>query len=122
VPAVSPRRASGGLIEINRSSLLRGIPRDFAKQLREFFASTTTLRTDALGRDSALRLLQRLHLTPLLDTVESERAPLLILRHTIMNPFLLDAENGVSYIDRYFVYLSRHTTALLDGVGHRHVG
>ena len=31
----------------------------------------------------------------------------MILRHTLMNPYLLDAENGISYIDRYFEFLWR---------------
>ena len=30
---------------------------------------------------------------------------LVILRHTLMNPYLLDAHNGISYIDRYFEFL-----------------
>lgn len=34
-----------------------------------------------------------------------------ILRHTIMNPFLLDGENGVSYIDLYFEFLERRIAA-----------
>jgi hypothetical protein len=53
-------------------------------QLREFFGSTTTLRVEALGRDGSLRLLQRLHLPPVMNALESERESLLILRHTIM--------------------------------------
>ena len=38
---------------------------------------------------------------------------LLILRHTLMNPYLIDHENGISYIDRYFDFLTRRTQALL---------
>ena len=36
----------------------------------------------------------------------------MILRHTLMNPFLEDAENDISYIDRYFDYLARRVRAL----------
>ena len=30
-----------------------------------------------------------------------------------MNPYLIDHENGISYIDRYFDFLTRRTQALL---------
>lgn len=30
-----------------------------------------------------------------------------------MNPYLIDRENGISYIDRYFEFLTRRTRALL---------
>jgi hypothetical protein len=30
-----------------------------------------------------------------------------------MNPFLLDHENGISYIDRYFDFLARRVRSLL---------
>jgi hypothetical protein len=31
-----------------------------------------------------------------------------VLRHTLMNPYLVDHENGISYIDAYFAFLARH--------------
>ena len=37
---------------------------------------------------------------------------LVILRHTLMNPYLIDRENGISYIDRYFDYLAVLVRAL----------
>ena len=37
---------------------------------------------------------------------------LVILRHTLMNPYLIDRENGISYIDRYFDYLATRVRAL----------
>jgi glutamate/tyrosine decarboxylase-like PLP-dependent enzyme len=83
-------------------------------QFHEFFASATTLRPDALGREGTRRLSRQLHLPALARPAQSEPEPLLILRHTIMNPFLLDAENGISYIDRYFEFLSRRVAALVD--------
>jgi len=82
-------------------------------QLREFFASTTRLRIDILNRDTALRLLKRLQLLP---APQEAGESLLILRHTLMNPFLLDAENDISYVDRYFKFLTRRITALCAGV------
>ena len=78
-------------------------------QLREFFASTTTLRLDALGPDASRQLLEKLQIAAAPGQAGDEH--LLILRHTIMNPFVLDAENGISYIDRYFEYLSRRVQA-----------
>jgi hypothetical protein len=38
---------------------------------------------------------------------------LVVLRHTLMNPYLVDRENGISYIDLYFDYLARRVRALL---------
>ena len=32
--------------------------------------------------------------------------PLTILRHALMNPYLLDRTNDISYIDRYFDFLA----------------
>lgn len=43
--------------------------------------------------------------------VRGYRTPNGVLRHTIMNPFLLDAHNGVSYIDMYFEFLERRIAA-----------
>ncbi|HEX7012759.1 MAG TPA: pyridoxal-dependent decarboxylase [Steroidobacteraceae bacterium] len=83
-------------------------------QLREFFGSTTALRMEVLGADSWRQLLDTLHLAP--DTSEASEhsaQPLLVLRHTLMNPFLIDAENGVNYVDRYFDFLSRTLPALI---------
>ena len=44
---------------------------------------------------------------------------LVILRHTLMNPFLIDEENGISYISLYFDFLARRSRALL-GKGSLH--
>ncbi|WP_129645474.1 hypothetical protein [Peristeroidobacter agariperforans] len=74
-------------------------------QIREFFGSTTSLRLDMLDPEVVPQLLEQLHRT--VPVVEYATARLLVLRHTIMNPFLLDEENGVSYIDRYFEFLAR---------------
>ena len=38
---------------------------------------------------------------------------LVIRRHTLMNPYLLDAHNGISYIDRYFDFLGGRVRNLL---------
>ncbi len=41
---------------------------------------------------------------------QREAAGLFVLRHTLMNPWLHDAENGIDYLDRYCAYL----TGLVD--------
>jgi hypothetical protein len=38
---------------------------------------------------------------------------LVILRHTLMNPYLLDHANGISYIDLYLDHLATRIRALL---------
>lgn len=76
-------------------------------QVKEFFGSVTTLRPDLLGGTETARILAALGLDP----GEADE-PLLILRHTLMNPYLIDHENGISYIERYFDFLARATAAL----------
>lgn len=83
-------------------------------QSREFFGSVTTLRPQTLGPHDTRVVLEALHLDPdslIADDEEADR--LAILRHTLMNPFLIDTENGISYIDRYFEFLERKATELL---------
>jgi len=81
-------------------------------QLKEFFGSVTTLKPGALGAAEMQRILQALGLDP--GTLGGECDDrLLILRHTLMNPYVIDHENGISYIDRYFEFLARRTQALL---------
>ena len=87
---------------------------DQAVQSHEFYGSITTLRAEAMGADDMARVLAELGLDPdslLLDHDGADR--LVILRHTLMNPFLKDNENGIDYIDRYFDFLARRTRALL---------
>lgn len=80
-------------------------------QLRQFFGSATVLRADAVGGDAWARLCARLGLDADDDAPEARR--LVILRHTLMNPYLLDRENGVSYIDRYLDYLAARLGCML---------
>ena len=87
---------------------------DQAVQSHEFYGSITTLRAEATGAADMTRVLAELGLDPdslLPDHDGADR--LVILRHTLMNPFLNDAENGIDYIDRYFDFLARRTRALL---------
>ena len=50
-------------------------------------------------------------------TLGPDEDRLLILRHTLMNPYLIDHENGISYIDRYFDFLGRRVRALHGAAG-----
>lgn len=81
-------------------------------QVKQFFASMTTLRRSVIGETQMQRILAALGIDPatLGDTEDTDR--LVILRHTLMNPYLIDHENGISYIDRYFDYLATHLRAL----------
>ena len=83
-------------------------------QSREFFGSMTTLRPEILGRGETLRVLASLDLDPAtLDAGGDDDDRVVILRHTLMNPFLLDTGNGISYLEMYFDYLERRATALI---------
>jgi hypothetical protein len=50
-------------------------------------------------------------------SLDPDEDRLLILRHTLMNPYLIDHENGISYIDRYFDFLGRRVRALRSAAG-----
>ena len=80
-------------------------------QLKEFFGSITTLRPDALGAVELQRIAESLGLDPAGFAQQGES--LVILRHTLMNPYLIDAENGISYIDGYFDFLGGRVRDLL---------
>jgi glutamate/tyrosine decarboxylase-like PLP-dependent enzyme len=92
-------------------------------QMKEFFGSVTSLRPEMLGAAETTRILAALGLD---ETTLSETGPddgdsdrLVILRHTLMNPYLIDHENGISYIDRYFEFLGRRVRALAATAGER---
>lgn len=87
-------------------------------QRSEYFGSMTTLTSTALGEAELRALAADLGLDPG-DVVADDpaRDRLLILRHTLMNPFLRDDENGISYIDGYFQWLERQVRDLLAGAG-----
>jgi glutamate/tyrosine decarboxylase-like PLP-dependent enzyme len=88
-------------------------------QTREFFGSVTSLRPDLLGAEETARILGALGLDP--DTFgDGDDDRLLILRHTLMNPYLIDRENGISYIDRYFEFLGRRVRELTTPIPGAH--
>lgn len=84
-------------------------------QRREYFGSITTLRPNTMGPEDS----QRIYTALGLELVADDRGnmpeeSLVILRHTLMNPFLIDSENDVSYIEGYFDFLERNIDALLN--------
>ncbi|HEX2595374.1 MAG TPA: pyridoxal-dependent decarboxylase [Luteimonas sp.] len=83
-------------------------------QLKQFFGSITTLRPEALGTHEMHGILRTLQLDPstLGRSGDDGDDHLVILRHTLMNPYLIDHENGISYIDLYFEHLARRVRAL----------
>jgi len=92
---------------------LRSDPRQ-PLQLKEFFGSVTSLRFDLLGIADTARILAALGL----DAAPIGEGRLVILRHTLMNPYLIDTQNGISYIDGYFAFLARQIHALRVRDGH----
>ena len=84
-------------------------------QLKQFFGSMTTLRPEAVGGEEMQRILGSIGIDP--ATLDPDGANdndrLVILRHTLMNPYLVDHANGISYIDRYLAYLGGRIRALL---------
>ncbi|HRN61387.1 MAG TPA: pyridoxal-dependent decarboxylase [Luteimonas sp.] len=89
-------------------------------QRGEYFGSMTTLRPDAMGAADTARVLQALRLAPdALDDGGDDRDRIVVLRHTLMNPFLLDEGGaGGGYIRGYFDHLERLVaSALAAGAG-----
>ncbi len=76
----------------------------------------TSLRPQILGAAETTRILDALGLD-LATLGEDDDDRLMILRHTLMNPYLLDHENGISYIDLYFEFLGRRVRALTATAG-----
>src|SRR5690606_10306720 len=95
---------------------LRADPRQ-PLQLKQFFGSMTTLRPEAVGEAEMARILASLGIDPAtLDPDGDDSDRLVILRHTLMNPYLVDHANGISYIDLYLDHLGRRIRALHAGM------
>ncbi len=83
-------------------------------QLGEYFGSITTLKPDALGAAETGRILAALGFADdALIEGEEEGDRIVVLRHTLMHPFLLDQGHGSSYLAGYFDFLERQIDALL---------
>lgn len=80
-------------------------------QLKAYFGSVTSLRPETLGASETARIFAALGLDETSLGSSSGNDRLVILRHTLMNPYLIDHENDVSYIDGYFAFLAEHIRA-----------
>lgn len=76
-------------------------------QVKEFFGSVTCIQRTTVGDAVFHEILRSLALEPASDD-DLESQHLVVLRHTLMNPYLIDHENGISYPDAYFDFLARH--------------
>ncbi len=79
-------------------------------QVKEFIGSYTSLLKDTLAEDQATRILEDLDIDPrTFQSLPSDRSReadhLYLLRHTLMNPWLLHEQGGRNHIDRYWAYL-----------------
>ncbi|MGY1458395.1 MULTISPECIES: pyridoxal phosphate-dependent decarboxylase family protein [unclassified Luteimonas] len=116
--AMNPR-GNHDVARMNR--FMRGLHRALradpgqATQRGEYFGSMTTLRPEAMGAVDTARVLQALGFeSGDLDEGSEDHDRIVVLRHTLMNPFLLDAgcaDGG--YIRGYFDYLERLVSAAL---------
>lgn len=83
-------------------------------QQRAFFGSITTLKPDTLGSTDYQRVLDLLGLDPPGSDADGR---LLILRHTLMNPFLRDDHGGTDYLELYLEHLESLVRTALKGSG-----
>lgn len=107
--ALNPR-GNRDLAALNRRmrTLHRALSADPRRplQLGEYFGSITTLKPETMGPAESAQVLAALGLPA--DAFagaceDSDR--LVILRHTLMNPFLLDAPEGQDHLAGYFAHL-----------------
>lgn len=81
-------------------------------QVRHFFGSYTSVTHSTMPRSHAEKLFEALDLDisgfhSEESTVEGGADHLFVLRHTLMNPWLLESPGNGSYVERYIEYLSR---------------
>lgn len=81
-------------------------------QTREFFSSRTAVSRRMLGPEELHKLLTTLGIdqdtfVEVVQDPQSQASELFLLRHTLMNPWLLEQNEGRNYIDRYCDYLER---------------
>ncbi len=82
-------------------------------QLRDFFSSHTRVSAELLGPENWSRTLDALGIDPA-EVGQGECTDLFLLRHTLMNPWLLDSREGKNPIDRYLKYLEELIRSELD--------
>ncbi len=87
-------------------------------QVTRFIGSYTSLRREDGEGEQCGRLLRKLGIDPstfvaVPSRPEHDADHIFILRHTLMNPFLLDGPGGRSYIDMYWDFLEEAINAAL---------
>ena len=112
------------LAEMNRFgralfSAMRVDP-DQPLQVKSFITSYTSLLRDNLTDEQASRVLQALGIdaasfSRVPDPERGEADHIFVLRHTLMNPWLLsERDDGRNYIDRYLAYLEARIGEMLE--------
>jgi len=91
-------------------------------QAKTFIGSYTSLEKNNLSGGQADRILHELGIDPRTFVAEPgdvarESDHIFLLRHTLMNPWLLDGPDGRSYIDLYWEYLSEVVDEVLGNGG-----
>jgi hypothetical protein len=74
-------------------------------QVKEYFGSVTSLKLETLGAAETRRIFAGLGLDP--PARPTDGGDLVMLRHTLMNPYLTDRADGLDYIEGYFDFLGR---------------
>ncbi|HLZ97949.1 MAG TPA: hypothetical protein VKP66_08345, partial [Steroidobacteraceae bacterium] len=87
--------------------------------LREFFSSHTRVARDMLGAEDLSRVLTTLGIesatfTTAVEDRKTQADSLFLLRHVLMNPWLLESVEGKNPLDRYLEYLERLILAELE--------
>lgn len=81
-------------------------------QSHHFFGSFTSLNKQQLDAEQAARILDELGIDQNsfrenVDEPTKQADHIFVIRHTLMNPWLMHEENGLNYIDRYILFLER---------------
>jgi glutamate/tyrosine decarboxylase-like PLP-dependent enzyme len=111
--AINPRenRDLGRMNRFGRAVFSRmRVDPDQPVQVKRFIGSYTSLRKESLPGDRSERLLGSLGIDPTTFTASPadpvrESDHVFILRHTLMNPWLMDGPEGRPYVDLYWEYL-----------------
>jgi hypothetical protein len=103
-----PSGESGSQME----TLLTGFLCDLADWRRNFHPEV-----DAVVRDSRIGACAGTFVTQVTDP-DAQADHLLLIRHTLMSPWLRVVSYGESYLDRYCRFLLRHRTGSRGAFGH----
>ncbi len=121
--AINPR-GNTDLAEMNRfgRELFADMKVDSTQplQVKRFITSYTSLLRDNLPDAQAKRVVGEVAIDPASFCVDAGPRPgcadhVFILRHTLMNPWVLSERNGKNYIDRYLAYLEDRIRTLVGG-------